>query len=154
MTSQEIGEFPEDMETEDGPLPHEEVPDDVLDSPDAKAVTDPGDRQYLPDDHDILSSRIEAFMSRLYGSERYARHNDRILEYYDQYTGAKDRPESDADDESIDSDTDSDSIDRMAIILHDFVEHAILHPERTAERVGLAPEHAKDIRDNAVGVPD
>ncbi|HYH36285.1 MAG TPA: RelA/SpoT domain-containing protein, partial [Candidatus Saccharimonadales bacterium] len=97
---------------------------------------------FMPDDYDIVSSHIEEFMNDLYGTGRYARHNDRLLDSYGQYTDEQTSGESTTDPAA--------AVDKMTIILHDFVEHTILHPEKTAARLGLAEEEAEHLRTKAI----
>ncbi len=104
----------------------------------------------MPDDSDIVSARIEAFMQDLYFTDRYAEHNERILGYYDAYFGRQDEPQSNPD---TDTASDTHTIDKMALILHDFVEHGLLKPEKTSAKQasqGRDPEHPEEIKRRAL----
>jgi ppGpp synthetase/RelA/SpoT-type nucleotidyltranferase len=92
-------------------------------------------------DSDVVSEGVEKFMSNLYGTDRYADHNDRILTYHARYAAKEDAGEEEH--AAIE-------IDRMAIALHDFVEHTILNPEKTATKLGLEPEQAAEIKSSAL----
>lgn len=90
-------------------------------------------------DSDRVSEDVEAFMSQLYGNDRYTEHNDRILKCYGRYAVREGTSEDDR--AAIE-------IDRMAIILHDFVDHAILNPEKTAPKLD-EPERGDEIKKEA-----
>jgi hypothetical protein len=88
-------------------------------------------------DIDFVSEGIESFMTAYYGNDRYPSHNDRILGYYSTYST---RQENSQDDQA------AIEADKMAIILHDFVERVILSPEKTAAKRGLTADQADAIK--------
>jgi hypothetical protein len=88
-----------------------------------------------------VSGVVQAFMGSLYDDERYAKHNARLLSYYAHYADREDISEEDH--ATIE-------INRMAIELHDMVDHGILNAEKTAAKLGREPKQAADIRSNAL----
>lgn len=114
----------------DGSLDVGEEPDRFDHAPDDDSVSDA----------DRVSGKIETFMNELHGTERYSDHNDRIWGYHKHYAGYHE----------TDEDPNAPDVDRMAILLHDFVDHTILNPDRTADRKGESPERAEEIRGDAL----
>ncbi len=131
-----------------GSLPEGSILDGTLDAGELPSEAE----SFIPDDYDIVSGHIEEFMYGLYGTDRYAKHNDRILAYHDRYSENKNGAEEEGGED--DNGSAAGNIDRMAIILHDFVEHTILRPEKTAAKLVVEPEQvgraAAEIRDNAL----
>jgi len=102
---------------------------------------------------EAVSSAVIDFMTDLYGPEhRYYIHNNSMLARYDEFV------------EERDADVDSQAaaeVDKMAIMLHDFVEHGILHYEATAAAINRRareqswvhePVTGKMVRDKALNV--
>jgi hypothetical protein len=99
-----------------------------------------GDVALHVNNYDYVADKIHAFMYELYGQGRYEAHNERLLNSYERYSRSETgRAQSQA---TID-------IDKTAIILHDFVDHAILEPQRTARRTG---RDAEDIKRAAISL--
>lgn len=112
---------------------------DPIYDPPGEPLHNGGEEFYAPDE-DAVSEAVEEFMESLYGVDRYAKHNDRLLANYDKLS--EDNPNPIAR-----------KIDRLAVLLHDFVDHNILHPEIAAGRVfpgEPTPEDITEIRSNAL----
>ncbi len=97
--------------------------------------------EFMPDDYDIVGENIEEFMTELYGTARHSQHNNRMLAYYRDYAEA---------DDDAKSDPATSHIDRMTIVMGDFVEHAILNPEKTAVKLSPSSEPAAEIKADAL----
>ena len=92
---------------------------------------------YKPTDVEIVTGAINGFMSKLHGTHRYETHGKNVQNRYEVYGQRK----GDSEEDKV-----ATKIDKMAIALHDFVDHAILHPEKTAEATG---QNAADIKQDA-----
>lgn len=99
--------------------------------------------EFRPGDLDMVSEVIEGFMSNLYGTNRYIHHNDGLLELYKIFFSTPDTAGPGSEEAGVSL------TERMTIFLHDFVDHTILKPEKTAERTGL---DAQDIKSSALSV--
>ncbi len=93
-----------------------------------------------PDDESIIRDGSERFMKKLYGNDRYTEHNQRMLEKREEWL----------EQAGVARDPDLDTLDATTIYVHDLVDHGILHPEKTAERLGLGPAGAAEIYIEAV----
>ena len=86
-------------------------------------------------DYEIVRTGTEDFMSELHGSTRHSEHNRRILDYLDEYSQrdplfAQNQGPGEYTNDPI----------RLAVTVHDFVEHTILNPGTTANKQGCGDE--------------